>query len=93
VELVPVGVAYEPGSEFVDETFVQHLTRMAQRPRTHVALCIGEPRDARGDRDALASEMQNAVQALVLRARAALGATGNGATPPLNRAGDAAYKR
>jgi 1-acyl-sn-glycerol-3-phosphate acyltransferase len=72
VELVPVGVAYEPGSEFVDETFVEHMTRMAERPRTRVALCAGSARTARGDRDALALEMQREVQALVHRARAAL---------------------
>ena len=82
-ELLPVGIAYEPGSEFVDETFVQHLTRMSRRPRTNVALCIGEPRAAHGDRDAMAVEMQREVQALVRRARAAL---------PLNTSGYGAYK-
>ena len=72
VEVLPVGIAYEPGSEFVDETFVQHVSRMAQRPRTHVALCAGEVRDAQGDREALAAALQRDVQALVNRARAAL---------------------
>jgi 1-acyl-sn-glycerol-3-phosphate acyltransferase len=96
-ELVPVGIAYEPGSEFVDETFVQHLGRMAQRPKTRVALCVGEPRDARGDREAMAAEMQREVQILVRRAREALSGSEpidniqNG--PALNSPGNAAYKR
>lgn len=97
VELVPVGVAYEPGSEFVDETFVQHLGRMAQRPRTRVALCVGTPHDARGDRNAMAAKMQREVQILVHRARQAL----SGSEPidsietgrALNSPGNAAYKR
>lgn len=97
VELVPVGIAYEPGSEFVDETFVQHLGRMAQRPKTRVALCVGEPHDAHGDRDAMAAEMQREVQILVRRAREAL----SGSEPidsvrtgrPLNSPINAAYKR
>jgi 1-acyl-sn-glycerol-3-phosphate acyltransferase len=71
-ELLPVGIAYEPGSEFVDETFVQHVGRMAQRPKTRVALCIGQPRAAHGDRDAMAADMQREVQILVRRAREAL---------------------
>jgi len=74
-ELVPVGVAYEPGCEFVDESFGQHLTRVAQRPVTRVGLCIGKPRDASelGDREAMARAMQAEVQELVHRARAAMG--------------------
>jgi 1-acyl-sn-glycerol-3-phosphate acyltransferase len=74
-ELVPVGVAYEPGCEFVDESFGQHLTRVAQRPVTRVGLCIGKPinaRDAGKDRDAMAATMQAEVQQLVHRARAAM---------------------
>jgi 1-acyl-sn-glycerol-3-phosphate acyltransferase len=82
VELVPVGVAYDPGSEFVDETFVEHMKRMAQRPRTRVALCAGEPCAAHTDRDVLAAEMQREVQRLVLRARAALSDAAHGVPRP-----------
>lgn len=74
-ELVPVGVAYESGCEFVDESFGQHVTRVAQRPVTRVGLCIGKPvlaSDAGKDREAMAATMQTEVQALVHRARAAM---------------------
>jgi lyso-ornithine lipid O-acyltransferase len=72
VELLPVGVAYEAGAEFFQESFPQYLVRMSQRRRTRVAICVGEPRIARGTRDSIAAEMQRAVQALVTDARAAL---------------------
>jgi len=74
-ELVPVGVAYESGCEFVDESFGQHLARVAQRPATRVGLCIGQARlasDVGPDREAMARAMQVEVQALVHRARAAM---------------------
>ncbi|MFI5308144.1 MAG: lysophospholipid acyltransferase family protein [Polyangiales bacterium] len=72
-ELLPVGVAYDPGSEFVNETFGEHLQRMAQRPKTRVALCVGEPEPALGDREAMAARMHEVTQALVHRARRQLG--------------------
>jgi lyso-ornithine lipid O-acyltransferase len=74
-ELVPVGVAYESGCEWVDESFGQHLARVAQRPVTRVGLCIGEARRASEvgrDREAMAAAMQVEVQALVHRAREAM---------------------
>lgn len=71
-EVVPVGIAYDPGAEFVDEGFVQHIQRAAQRPRTRVALCVGEGRPAQRDRDSMAAELRAAVQGLVQAARARL---------------------
>lgn len=70
-EVFPVGVAYEPGAEFVDETFGQHIGRMAARARTHVALCFGVPSEVRPDRNRMTGQMRGEVQALVVRARAA----------------------
>lgn len=72
-ELVPVGIAYDPGAEFVDESFAAHLVRVAQRPQTRVALCVGDPLQAGRDRDQMARELRDAVQSLVTRARARLG--------------------
>lgn len=72
VELVPVGVAYEPGSEFVDESFGHYVARMSRRPKTAVALCVGEPRLASGSRDQIADAMQAESQRLVALARADL---------------------
>jgi 1-acyl-sn-glycerol-3-phosphate acyltransferase len=71
-ELVPVGISYDPGAEFVDETFVEHIGRVAQRRKTRVALCVGEPVAVSPDRDAMAAAMQQRIQALVHSARLAL---------------------
>lgn len=71
-ELLPIGIAYDPGVEFVDETFVEHVSRVAQRPKTRVALCVGQPRAPQLNREAMAAELQADVQALVYRARALL---------------------
>jgi lyso-ornithine lipid O-acyltransferase len=72
-EVLPIGIAYDPGAEFVDASFLAHIKRAAQRPRTRVALCAGEARPAGHDRGALADEMRRAVQELVHAARAQLG--------------------
>jgi 1-acyl-sn-glycerol-3-phosphate acyltransferase len=71
-ELVPVGIAYDPGAEFVGESFAAHLVRVAQRPRTRVALCVGDSLPASRDREQMARDLRDAVQALVTRARAQL---------------------
>jgi 1-acyl-sn-glycerol-3-phosphate acyltransferase len=71
-ELVPVGLAYDEGAEFFDETFGEHVARVAQRKTTRVGLCVGAPRSAAADRDAMALEMRAAIQALVHQARDAM---------------------
>lgn len=77
--IVPVGLAYETGSgaAFVNETFPQHLSRVAAAPLSRVALVIGAPVPA--DRYARANAMRDAmqaeVQALVTRARARVDAS------------------
>ena len=70
VDLVPVGVAYEPGVEFVNETFGQHLMRVAQRRRTRVVIRVGPAISGGKDRKALAAQLQSLVQGLVREARA-----------------------
>ena len=72
-ELLPVGIAYDPGAEFVNETFVEHIARVAQRKKTRVAICVGETSAASSDRDGMALAMQQQIQALVQRARTSLG--------------------
>jgi 1-acyl-sn-glycerol-3-phosphate acyltransferase len=72
VELLPVGLAYEPGAEFVGEGFADYVARMSRRHRTRVGLCAGQAVPAQGSRDAIAARMQEEVQALVTRARAQL---------------------
>ena len=73
VDLVPVGVAYEPGVEFVAETFGQHLLRVSKRPQTRVAIRVGLAMAGSLDREALGQGLRAAVQGLVRQARADLG--------------------
>lgn len=72
VEVVPVGLAYDPGVEFVNETFIDHLKRVAARPITRVGVCFGEPRIASGTRSELVAGLHTEVQNLTDRARRAL---------------------
>lgn len=44
VGVLPIGVAYRPGAEFVNETLGRHALRIASRPRTPVWVSIGERR-------------------------------------------------
>jgi lyso-ornithine lipid O-acyltransferase len=73
VEVVPVGIAYPPGSEFTEDSFFAHVTRIAQRPVTRVACAFGKARPVQGTRRELATALHREVQALVHEARRALG--------------------
>ncbi len=70
VEIVPVGLAYDPGTEYVEESFVNHVLRVASRPATRCVVAIGTPRTAQGGAHGLAAHLRGEVQALVLGARA-----------------------
>ena len=90
-EIVPVGVAYAHGSAaaFGNETFLQHLGRLAGARRTRVAVCVGQPTLAGDGIEAgeLRAATHRAMQALVHRARARVDPAGatpaaSPATPP-----------
>ncbi len=70
VKVLPVGVAYEPGCEFVGETFGQHVARVGRRRRTPIWVSLGEPMPmpakASGEED-----VRRVIQGLVHRAAAA----------------------
>lgn len=68
VRVLPIGLAYEPGAEYVDETFGEHLIRNAARRSTRVTAVIGRPLEvpARGGEEAV----REVVQALVDEAAA-----------------------
>ncbi len=67
--VLPLGIAYEPGAEFVNETFANHLLRMCARPRTPVWVTVGEPEPVpRTDADA--ERLRGIVQRLVDRSAA-----------------------
>lgn len=70
VQVLPLGLAYAPGAEFVEESFGQHLLRMSANPRTEVWVSIGSPRPipARGEEALVRDEVQALVdQAVRLR--------------------------
>jgi 1-acyl-sn-glycerol-3-phosphate acyltransferase len=69
VEVVPVGVAYEPGMEWVGESFVAHVLRVAQKPVTRVVVHIGSPRTVNKRTGQLPDELRADVQQLVNGAR------------------------
>jgi 1-acyl-sn-glycerol-3-phosphate acyltransferase len=72
VPVLPVGIAYQTGSgaAFVNESFTQHLGRMASAPPTRVTLCVGDPIGPSRDAAGLCAAAQASVADLVLRARA-----------------------
>jgi 1-acyl-sn-glycerol-3-phosphate acyltransferase len=71
--VVPVGLAYSKGSQaaFLDESFVEHLSRMAAAPRSSVVVSVGAPVDvpANARPAALAEACRAAVAVEVGRAR------------------------
>ena len=70
-EVLPVGIAYRTGSDaiFYRETFLAHLTRIAESRGTRVAVSVGAPLEGANARD-LADRAHAAVSALVADARA-----------------------
>lgn len=70
VEIVPVGLAYPHGVEYVDVSFVEHVEELARRPHTRVGIAFGEPFLAEGRPAALAEHAHGVVQSLVREARA-----------------------
>jgi 1-acyl-sn-glycerol-3-phosphate acyltransferase len=69
VEIVPVGIAYDEGVEWVGESFVHHVLRVAQRPITRCVVHIGTPRIVAARTPELTRELRDEVQKLVNRAR------------------------
>jgi 1-acyl-sn-glycerol-3-phosphate acyltransferase len=75
VEFVPVGVAYPPGCEWVQEDFIDHATALSSRPRTTMALAVGEPRRIDGRAAEVSAQLHAEVERLVLQARRELDRT------------------
>jgi len=76
-EILPVGLAYprDSGAAFVNETFPQHLARMARSGATRMVVTVGEPFVVRrADRATdISKRAHREVSALVARARALCG--------------------
>lgn len=72
--ILPVGLAYASGADaaYVEETFVEHLGRIAAARETRVALVVGPPLAPRANASRTAEAARDAVADLVRRARALL---------------------
>lgn len=68
-EIIPVGLAYEPGAEFTEPSFGGHALNVVGRSRSHVSVCVGEPQVLTGTTREAAKHFRGVVQSLVDRAR------------------------
>lgn len=75
VEIVPMGIVYTPGVEYVDMRFSEHLAKVASIRATRCYAKVGPPLAHASTRE-LAAEAQRRVQALVHDARDRLDALG-----------------
>lgn len=71
--VVPVGLAYSGNASFVNETFVEHLARMAATKHTRVGVVVGAPFKATRNAARAAEEARERVAELVARARVLAG--------------------
>jgi lyso-ornithine lipid O-acyltransferase len=69
IDIVPVGLAYPPNTEFTEERLSNHARRFLSRPRTRVTIVVGEPIPAPKSRRGLEVVLRDKVQSLVDRAR------------------------
>lgn len=68
-KVLPVGLAYPPGTEFTQPSFVEHIKAIARRPSTEVHMVIGEATVALGKPAEIATHYCAEVQQLTLDAR------------------------
>jgi 1-acyl-sn-glycerol-3-phosphate acyltransferase len=69
--IIPVGLAYSPAVHYGNESFAKHMSKVAARPGTRIAVQIGDPLpDARATTEAARAE----VERLVRQARTVLDA-------------------
>jgi len=69
IDIVPVGLAYPKGLEFVGESFVSWATRTTGARRTPIGVAVGTPHAMGPDTKRTAVEMHEEVQRLTGRAR------------------------
>lgn len=78
VDVIPVGLAYKPGSAYFDESLGQHARRFLSRKRNPVWIAIGDPIPFPADHKGAEDLIRAAVQTMVDEARLA---AGGGPTP------------
>jgi 1-acyl-sn-glycerol-3-phosphate acyltransferase len=74
IPVIPVGLAYSPAVHYGKETFAEHMSKVAARRTTRIAVHLGAPLPAEPDARTMAEAARRQVEQLVLRARAALDA-------------------
>ncbi len=72
--IIPVGLAYSPAVHYGTESFAEHMSKVAARPRTRIAVHCGEPLQADLHARAAAEAARTEVERLVRGARAVLSA-------------------
>jgi 1-acyl-sn-glycerol-3-phosphate acyltransferase len=72
VPIVPVGLAYSPAVPYGKESFATHMSKVAARAGTRIAVEIGEPLPSGLDARTAAGAARTEVEALVRQARAVL---------------------
>ena len=73
VEVLPVGLAYPSGVEYVNRSFATHVREVASRRATPVSVAFGTPMPADLPAKSLAARAEESVRQLVTTARAAHG--------------------
>lgn len=72
VDVVPVGLAYPLGTEYVEDDILDHIANLTGRHRLPVAVAVGAPRRPDGPPERLQRACEVDVSALIARARARL---------------------
>ena len=84
IPIIPVGLAYSPAVHYGSETFAEHMSKVAARRTTRIAVEFGAPLATEPDARSMAEAARSEVERLVVRGRAALDAL---ETPEIQRLG------
>lgn len=68
-ELLPVGLTYDPGIEFVEPSILTHAQKLLAQPQVRVTMAIGQPQPSQIPARELARSAREQVQQLVDTAR------------------------
>jgi 1-acyl-sn-glycerol-3-phosphate acyltransferase len=74
VPVIPAGLAYSPAVHYGKESFAEHMSKVAARRKTQIAVRFGEPLPDEPDARAMARAARAEVERLVLEARSMLDA-------------------
>ncbi|MGB1700548.1 MAG: lysophospholipid acyltransferase family protein, partial [Nannocystaceae bacterium] len=72
-EVIPVGLAYPPGIEYLEESFLEHMRRYAARAQVRVGMVVGDPITLDGLGASPEEHLRARVQELVEEARDLVG--------------------